>query len=468
MQNLINKKYNNFLFAVCLLAFGSFFLTLNLPLVGEEGVYTNAALEMIFSKQYKFATLYGNIYPRPPLYNWLIILFSKIFNPKNIVLSARMVVLITTSTMAITVFYTAKKLFNFNKNTSQTENYDRITFALLATAVFLSGDVLFKRGWLAYSDPTFAMFVFASIALLLFGTIKNNIFLIALANVCVFLGFLCKVHTAYIFYIISFLVLLFTKYRKNLLHKNIIILHVLFIVPLILWNIYVADANCFTTTFSHVKNLIGVTDNKEAHLWLNIITFPLQTWLALLPGSFLTLFAIKKLFKHDFHLIIKILLWITILNFSPYWITSQTNIRYLLPIYPLFAIIIAYMIWQSNLIKQAIILLFIGIVIKYFVAIFWFPYQYNVKYGNAEHVAQDILLHTNNHALYINSFSATGLRIAGAINKINWPKEPLQEHPLENNSYFIIQENKDSDTNMQLIKIYKLNKDQIFLYLHKI
>jgi hypothetical protein len=115
------------------------------------------------------------------------------------------------------------------------------------------------------------------------------------------------------------------------------------------------------------------------------------------------------------------------------------------------------------------VLLFIGVLIKYFVAILWFPYQYTVKHGNATLVAEDILLHTNQDPLYIHAFSATGLRIAGAINKINWPGKPLQEKIPTTGSYFMIQENKLTDLQVNLknvvfIKSYKLNKDHIFLY----
>lgn len=477
MQSLIiNKQYNNFLWIICLLAVSSFLLTINLPLIGEEGVYTNAALEMIFSKQYKFATLYGNIYPRPPLYNWLIILFNKFSNPKNIVLSARLVALSATIITALGVFLISKNLFILieSKNTQYHKhllNKKSMLFSILATAIFLSGDVLFKRGWLAYSDPVFASFVFISTAMLLLGTIRSKYLLIIYANVFLFLGFLSKVHTAYIFYTITFLVLLFSKYKKNLLQAKIITLHLIFIIPLLIWNKYWHGSDCFFTTFDHIKKLIGITKNPEANIWKNFIIFPMQTWIALLPGSLAAIFGIKKLLKPNWHLpeIIKILLWIVLLNFAPYWITSQTHIRYLLPIYPWFAIIIAYVVFQSELIKHTIILLFAGVIIKYFVAIYWFPYQYINKYGNAKLIANNVLLHTKHYPLYINSFSAAGLRIAGEINKINWPKQPLQEHPKDRGGYFMLQENPTSDSiiqQAQLVDSYRLNKDRIYLYLY--
>lgn len=477
MRNLIiNKQYNNFLWIICLLATSSFLLTINLPLIGEEGVYTNAALEMIFAKQYKFATLYGNIYPRPPLYNWLIILFNKFSHPKNIVISARLVALTATIITALGVFLTSKNLFILTqaKHTPDHKSLSHkktFLFSILATAIFLSGDVLFKRGWLAYSDPAFASFVFISTAMLLLGAIHNKYLLIIYANVFLFLGFLSKVHTAYVFYAITFLVLSFSKYKKNLLQAKIIGLHLVFIIPLLIWNKYCSGSDCFFTIFDHIKKLIGITNNPEANIWKNIITFPIQTWLALFPGSLVAIFGIKKLSTHNQTIpeIIKILSWVVLLNFAPYWITSQTHIRYLLPIYPWFAIITAYIVFKSELIKHTIILLFTGVIIKYVVAIYWFPYQYITKYGNAKLIANNILLHTKHYPLYINSFSASGLRIAGEINIINWPKQPLQEHPKDHGCYFMLQEDPISDSitqQAQLVDSYRLNKDQIYLYLY--
>ncbi len=480
MQNLFKQlqlNNNKFLGLICLLAIGSFLLTLNLPLVGEEGVYTNAALEMMFTKKYNFATLYGNFYPRPPLYNWLIILFGKLFGAKNIVLGARLVTMTATSITAVLLFFITKKAIQFN----QTITF-KSKFALFTVAVFLSGDLLFKRGWLAYSDPLFAMFVFASMALLIVGSLKNNLFLIFLANCCLFFGFLSKTHTIYVFYAITYLTLLFFGSEKFLLKFKTISLHLLFICLTFAYDFYFNESHFFITTVADIERLLGLRHNPEAALWHNIIVFPIKTWLALLPGSLIILLALLKIknklgffsfnqniYKHANTNIpsIKIILLITFGNFIPYWFASQSNIRYLLPLYPWFAIIIAYIVWQAELTEKTIILLTIGIIIKYFVAIFWFPYEYTVKYGNTEYIAKNILQTTANYDLYVESYSSAGLRIAGEINKLRWPKQPLQEKPTQNkNYYFVLKELAlDQDPKLHLITSYTVKKEQLFLYL---
>ena len=80
--------------------------------------------------------------------------------------------------------------------------------------------------------------------------------------------------------------------------KNVIFLHILFIIPLILWNMYWQESDCFFTAFRHIKRLAGISNNPEANLLGNIILFPLQAWVALLPCSLVTLFIIKNLFQN--------------------------------------------------------------------------------------------------------------------------------------------------------------------------
>ena len=475
-KNFLNT--NKFLWFICLLAVGSFFLTLNLPVIGEEGVYTNSTLEMIFNKKYTLATLYGNNYPRPPLYNWLIMLFSNVFSCKNIMFSARAVTLTATIIMAILLFYTTKFL-TVNNIISQTNKKtpQQNTFALFTVAVFFSGDLLFKRGWLAYSDPTFAMFVFASMALLVAGTIKRNFYLIFLAHGCVFLGFLCKSPTAYVFFTITYLILLFSEYKNFLLNLKNILLCAIFIAPPVLWCCHTNNAAGFFATLYHIQRLQGVKPNPEANLLRNIIFFPIQTWLALLPGSLMIFWGVlknKAVLKQQLTTqtiinpkIITIISLISLINFIPYWISSQSHIRYLLPLYPWVALLVAYFIWQTKSTRKTLVLLMLTIIIKYLTATLWFPYEYNINQGNAAIISQDILQKTLNHDLYIQDYSAAGLRLANTINQLKWPAQPLQSNPKNNkNYYFILKEHSPvNKQHMRLIKTYILKKNKIDLYL---
>jgi hypothetical protein len=110
--------------------------------------------------------------------------------------------------------------------------------------------------------------------------------------------------------------------------------------------------------------------------------------------------------------------------------------------------------------------------LKYIVALFYFPSIYTNKYGNTATIAADILQRTNQQPLFINSFSAPGLRVGGAINQAIWPQQPLQQNPDHNlPSYFMIQEdhlNPYSDEyTHNLLTTYRLHKTKVFLYLYK-
>ena len=107
------------------------------------------------------------------------------------------------------------------------------------------------------------------------------------------------------------------------------------------------------------------------------------------------------------------------------------------------------------------------IIIKYLTATLWFPYEYNINQGNAAIISQDILQKTLNHDLYIQDYSAAGLRLANTINQLKWPAQPLQSNPKNNkNYYFILKEHSPvNKQHMRLIKTYILKKNKIDLYL---
>src|SRR5258706_12491520 len=80
-------------------------------------------------------------------------------------------------------------------------------FAAFAAVVYLSGDVLFYRGWLAYADPLFTLFVFGAIACLWVGVLRRQGMLLWLAALLLTCGFLSMVQPAFLFYGVAFIVL---------------------------------------------------------------------------------------------------------------------------------------------------------------------------------------------------------------------------------------------------------------------
>src|SRR5258705_13382463 len=140
----------------------SFATTLTLPYIGEEAVYTITSLEMRLNHDFFVTTLYGNSYGRPPLPNWLILPLAEVFGWDRMLLASR---LVTATATVITGLTLAWLTLNLTRNRA---------LAAFAAVVFLSGDVLFYRGWLAYADSLMMLCVFGAIACLWVAVLRKE------------------------------------------------------------------------------------------------------------------------------------------------------------------------------------------------------------------------------------------------------------------------------------------------------
>ena len=409
------EKLSNstFLMLIVLLAGFSFFLTLALPSVGEEGVYTNITLEMMYNNDYLRPTLYGTDYYRPPLFNWLILEITNIFGPAYVVMAARLVTMLATLTTAGLLIWFVRTIF------ADTQ------FALLSAAIYLSGDLLFKRGWLAYADSLFALFVLSALIFLWFALERKQSLWFIAAGLSLCCGFLTKVHTIYLFYAVAGLVLMYKHQNRALLFSPLSwVVHLLAIVFPFAWAIYVKDGNTdIDATANYSLTLLQWPGffNYITHV---LIAYPLNLFLRFLPVSLIAIVMCYKLRSslksHYEYQKINIIFWIVLLNLLPYWLAPSSTIRYILPVYPFIALLIAYVVWLAGAASRqlAIQLLIVGVVLKYAFAIWWLPYEHNVYRGNALAVAADILQHAGNDNLYINDSSSAGLRLAVELNKL--------------------------------------------------
>ena len=69
----------------------SFVTTLALPYIGEEAIYTIAAMEMKVRGEYFVNTLYGTNHGQPPLLNWLIISLADSFGWQHVLVASRLI-----------------------------------------------------------------------------------------------------------------------------------------------------------------------------------------------------------------------------------------------------------------------------------------------------------------------------------------------------------------------------------------
>ena len=105
------RKYHYYLFIyILLLIIPAFFLNLGiLPFIHDEAIRANVTLEMIFSGNYIVPTINGEVYlNKPPFFNWILIVFTKITGSYH-EFTFRLPVVLSLLLFAFTVYYTLRK-----------------------------------------------------------------------------------------------------------------------------------------------------------------------------------------------------------------------------------------------------------------------------------------------------------------------------------------------------------------------
>lgn len=411
----------------------SFVATLTLPYVGEEGVYTNSAIEMWVSRDFFNTTLYGTPYPRPPLLNWLVIALANVLGWGHMLLASRIVTAAATVATGLLLGWFAERMTR------------QRAFAALCALIFLTGDALFYRGWLAYADSLFTFFNFAAVALLWLGARERRhrwLWLAVLAATC---GYLTKVQTVYILYAVAWLAL--TADRENrrfLLGWRAILPQATGAGLFVLWNFFFVKGAHVSGTYADIAGKFATVELADYvnQLW----SFPVETLLRFAPASLLALYfrlresrsAIEANSPVAFPL--APLLWITALNYLPYWLGPKTGIRYVMPLYPLASILIACLLWNAGpaRIKVAAYWLATAIAFKWVLGLWAFPVYQQKFRGDYAAVAREIVAETQGFPLYASDVSATGLAVVAEINALRYPLAPLHWPPQDPGSSFVL------------------------------
>lgn len=442
----------------------SFFTTLGLPYIGEEAVYTITSLEMWHREDWIRPFLYGTNYGRPPLYNWLIIALTKILGLENILLSSRLIAAFATVATGFLVVWFVNRLLR------------NPYLAVFAALLYFSGDLLVWRGWHAYADPLFSLFIFSAVACTWIALNENRGSFLFLSFAALILSFLTKAMTGYVFYFQTVVALLiFHPNRKWLLKTPSILGHVAVLLFPIFWYWYISEG-------AHGGGMIWditskYTINNTEHYLHRLMIFPLETLLCTLPGAGLLLFFMLRSSADDRKNIVEyqkpfftILCWIVILNFLPYWLAPQTRIRYLAPWYPFFAIFLAHSIFQlgNKKIKVTLFWLSLCIFLKYVLSVWAYPY-YEDRYGERyAEIAEDILKKTqkkSQYPLYTENDSSSGLSITALINIERFPNAPLVRVPRDLKSGFLISGSDQNDIFPKSKKVaeYSIGDKKVYL-----
>lgn len=415
----------------------SFIFTLNLPSIGEEGVYTISSFEMWYNKHYLYPLFYGTAYGRPPFFNWLIVLVIKIIGQSHVLISTRLVTAAATISTGLVLAWLTQNIFH-NKN-----------FAAFSALAYLTTDALLYHGWLAYADPLFAFCIFSAIACLWVACELECLWLLVIAIIALTAGFLTKALTAYTFYLTAFAVLLFLNKRKFLLGSISIILHLIALSAPLVWAIITHNANGNNLIHDvFYWSLNAEQGDKISTYLIQLVLFLIEIIIRILPVSILAIYYFWRnhnKIKIENKAAIKFLLLFIIIGLFPYLIAAKHSARYILPLYPFIALLCSYIIWYSDnnlkAVRIALLWFIATIIIKYLSVIFWWP-NYQAYYrGDYAQVARDITQRIGNkYQVYVVNTGATEHSIFNNINIIRYPLAPVKHiclRPHEENDYFI-------------------------------
>ena len=435
----------------------SFLPMMHLYYVGEEAIFPITSMEMaqhgVWLKQY----LYGGDVQHNPLFNWLIIVFANLAGWPHVLLVARGLTVVATLATAAVLAWLVWRLFR-----------DR-HFAAFAALVHLTlADVLMYHGWLAYVDPLFGLFIFAAIAALWVACAESRPALLWLAASALTCALLSKAFTAYVFYGAAFIVLARDRgYRRLLLGLPSLAAHAAMLAAPLLWFASIPSGHSQSgRMFDEILAKLafpGIGDYLA-----KLLLYPLEIWIGLLPAGALAIyFALRRRVApaawKNRHF--RAALLIGGLNFLPYWLAPYSGVRYLIPIYPLFALIAAWLIWQAGDAAMRTTQRWLAATIAFslVLGLFVFPYyQHKFRGENYALAATDVISIVGEQSLYVVDSSASGLNVAAYINQQRYPHQALQYPPSQWQHSFVLARSADPQLG-KVHKKYQLLGDELYL-----
>lgn len=439
-----------------ILAALSFMPTLFFYMVGEEGIYTISTLEMWHSRDWMIQTLYGINLLRPPLMNWLSIPLADLLGWSHVLIATRSVSVIATLGMTAWLYWLCRKLFADQ------------AFALFAALTFLSlADLQLYRGWLAYTDPLFAFFTFGAMATLWVASIERHRGWLFISVAMVSCALLTKAFTAYIFYGTVILVMLSQRNPRQFLLSplSLITLCSTLIVPYV-WFSSQPQHGGQSSSMMLNEIIIKLAAQDGFGYLQRLLIYPLETAFWLSPVALLAVYLLlrKRIQLAETEAAhFRCALLITSLSILPYWLAPQGGIRYLLPVYPMVALVGARYIWRAD--AQALALRwFSGIIaFKFIFALVLFPYyQHSYRGENYVETAHIIAKKTDGFPLYGKDFRSTGENIIGQIDIDRLPLPPVQLPPDNWDNGFWIGPEADERIGKTVEK-FVVAKDELYL-----
>lgn len=319
------------------LLFGlAYLLNLGLqPLFLEEPRRILIAIEMLYNKNLWVPTELGAYYfKKPPFFNWVLILFSKLpggFSAFNV----RLPTVLSTFGIAW-IMYALGKTYVSKK------------FAEISTLLFLScGAILFYFSTLAEIDLFYSFITFTSFAALFHFYRQEKYYLLFLSVYFLgAIGTLTKGLPSIIFTGWSvFVFLLSEKDWRRLFsgaHFLGMGLYLLIVGGYLLVYAGQAPIAGLLETIWGENSERTVAENSIGETIAHLFSFPLDLLKDLIPGVLLLIFVIRRNFFSLIHSrkLVHFALLLALANILPYWISPGARMRYIYMLFPFFFMIL--------------------------------------------------------------------------------------------------------------------------------
>lgn len=437
----------------------SFIPSLGFHFIGEEAILPLTSLEMWHRGDWLKHTIYGLPVGHNPLFNWLLIPLASAAGWEHALLLSRALMLGSCLLTAFILAGLARRLFGDP------------SLGAFAAVVYLSlGDLFLWRGALAYVDPLFGLFVFGSIAALWLACEGRSPAWLLAAMTALTAAFLTKTLTAYVFYGAAGFVMLFRReYRLFLLSPASIAVHAAGLAAAAYWLLGVVGGQGHGGWMLQEALRKLVPQGLGAYL-LRLVAYPAETLLRLSPPSALALYLLwRGRVTAPEPAPARAHFWTAVamagLNFLPYWLAPQGGIRYLIPIYPLFAMVIARMIWRAgeDALRLAVRWLVALLAVKLVFVLVAYPhYQATYRGENYLAAAEDVMARVGDRPLYVNDLTATGLSVAAHLDIRRLPAPPLGWPPESWNDAFLLTETPQAEQD-RVVTRYRLGGDDLYL-----
>ena len=301
----------------------------------DEATRAIVSLEMMLRDSYLLSTINGELYAKkPPLYNWIIVIFYKFFGYSQFVF--RLPNVISLIAFAGSIYYFNKKyLGNFHA-------------VILGLMIICCGRVLFWESYFGYIDILFSLVVYTSLqAMYKFYFDKKYWALYLITYGLTLIAFMLKGFPSIVFQGLSlFALLIWKRDWRSIFNVPHIVSGFLFLGVLFFYYWTVSTGGGFfdilSTLWTESVQRAG-TNFTFAHTLKHVFSFPFEMFFHYLPWTllipFMFLRSSRALIGSNTYLQYSLIIFLS--NVIVYWISPSVYPKYILMLIP-FIYCVAY------------------------------------------------------------------------------------------------------------------------------